>query len=813
MKHLVLFLITIPCLFVRPAQSHAQSGLRVTGHLIDSTTRDSLPFITINLKEKGSTASKFQVSKSDGSFEFGGLTPVVYELSFSATGYVPKMIEVIMTDSLVPVKDLGQIMLSSDIKTLQEARVVAQRPIIRREVDRIAYDMQADPDSKSNSVLEMMRKVPFLSLDGNGNVLMKGSSNYRIFINGKPSGLLVNNPKDVLSSMPAVTIKSIEVITTPPLKYDAEGLAGIINLIVERKTTNGVMGSLSASGRFPQGGPGLGGSVSIKQGKFGITGYGGGNLSRLPATNLSTNRNTFTATPTHLQQNGFTESDTRTAYFGTEVSFEADTLNLLTASFNIYANKNDGNTMQNSNLSSDATLLEQYTFDNDFLNKGDGMDAGINYQRGFRRDKNKLLTFSYNYRNNNADQLNNVFFTDKVFFDDPGYRQTNDSRASEQTGQIDYIQQRKSLVIEAGLKGIFRVNKSDYKYYSRDTNNDELHLDPTRSNIFNNIQNVYGAYNSYTYSKNAWTIKGGVRLEQTIIDADFISTSTQVHQKYLHAIPSVALSYRLPANSGLNFGFSRRIKRPGIQKLNPFVDRSVPNFETTGNPNLRPSLVNNFVLGYGRSKKLDLNIGLGYSFFDNLDFRVANFDPGRNVTTVRFENIGKGNAYVLDLNLKYPFTRKWDASLNSNLTYIDMEGGRGDTYMDVAQLLYNINFFTGFRFEKAWRITANMSIIGPGVLSLQSESNALINSSFTVAKELMQGRLSLSGTIANPFTKYRNNRVETTGNDFFETNITREYFRSFGFNINFRIGQLKENIKKNKRGINNNDLSNSKGGL
>jgi len=701
---------------------------------------------------------------------------------------------------------------TQQVKTLREVNVRAKKPVIRQEADRIIYDLQADPDSRSKSVLEMMRKVPFLSLDASNNILLKGNSSYKIFINGKPSGMLTHNPKEVLGSMPASSIKEIEVITTPPSKYDAEGLAGIINIILVKKTTDGVNGVINLSEKFPQGGPGLGGSIAARQGSLGIAAFGGGNINNTPAINIDNYRNTTGDKPTTLVQQGRDKSDGYTAYLGTEISYEIDSLHLIFASFSTNVNQTDAANNRRSALTSPAELIEGYDFINDSRSKSYSIDAGINYQLGFKADKNRLLTFSYSYKNNNNDLTNNVVISNKVNYTLPSYRQLNDGNASEQTAQIDYVHPLKNLLIEAGVKGIFRGNKSDYQHYCLDEISQLFKLDSSASNLFDNHQNVLSIYNSYNFVLKRWSVKAGLRLEQTITDVDFVSTGSKVHQRFLHLIPAVAIGYSINNSNSLSFGFTRRIKRPGIHKLNPYVNRANPNYESTGNPELAPSLMNNLTLGYGKSGKFNINVGLGYSFFNNLDLGITTFDSTRNVMVSTFANVGKGDAILGFISLGYPVTKNWNLGLNTNLTYVKLQGASEGTTMTVNSLLYNINLSSSYKFDKGWRFAANVTAIGPNIVSLQAISNRLYTSSFSLSKELLEGNMALSATVNNPFSTYRNNRIATTGHGFDESTISREYFRNFSLRADIRLGQLKGGIKKNKRGINNNDVSN-KGGL
>lgn len=809
----IALVLTICCQPVNVAGQASPPALQVTGTIADSASRSPLPYITVILKKSGNQPPKVAVSGTDGRFTFSGVEPLSYQLSITAVNYNNHALTLDLTDTTARNKDLGTFYITQRTKNLKEVNVVADKPVIRQEADRIIYDLQADPESRSKSVLDMMRKVPFLSVDAGNNILLKGNSSYRIFINGKPSGMLTNNPKEVLSSMPASTIKGIEVITTPPSKYDAEGLAGIINILLVKKTIDGINGTINLSEKFPQGGPGLGASVAVKQGRLALSAFGGGNLNNTPAINIDNYRNTTGAKPTNLVQKGQSETDNRTGYIGMEISYEIDTLNLLFASFNTYMNRTDGNNTRNSALTGEGSLLEGYSFTNDSRNKGKGIDAGINYQRGFKADKNRLITFSYSYKNNDNDLLNNVVIDKRVNYTVPTYRQANDGQASEQTVQVDYLHPLKNLVIEAGAKGIFRVNKSDYQYYYMDELNKLFELDSSASNRFKNNQNVFSVYNSYNFAIKNWAVKAGLRLEQTLTDVDFISVNTKVHQRFLHLIPAVAVGYKIDNDNSLNFGFSRRIKRPGIYKLNPYVNRSNPNYETTGNPNLEPSLMNNLTLGYSKSGKFNINVGLGYSFFNNLDLAITTFDSARNVTVSTFANVGKGDGIIGDINLGYPVTKNWNLGLNTNLTYIKVRGESGGAIMRVNRLLYNISLTSSHKFDKGWRFVANVTAIGPNIVSLQAISNRVYTSSFTLSKELMQGNMALSAAVSNPFSTYRNNRVETTGSNFYELNISREYFRNFSLSADIRLGKLKGGVRKTKRGINNNDLSNSKGGL
>ncbi|MDB5150473.1 MAG: hypothetical protein JWQ57_4493, partial [Mucilaginibacter sp.] len=660
----------IAVLITHNLNSYGQTPVQVKGIIADSVTKTSLPLITVRLKNAANETVMVAVTKDDGSFSFASVQPSNYSLLINAIGYSSKTIALDVTHQQKTL-ELKPVYLSDVMTNLKEVTITAEKPIIRQKADRIIYDMKADPESKGNNVLNMMRKIPYLSLDGDDNLLMKGNSSFKVLINGKPTGSLESNLKAVLKSIPASTIERIEVITTPPSKYDAEGLAGIINIITSKKINDGINGSLNINESLPTGGPGVGASVTAKKGQFGISAFGGASINNAPQTTNS--RKTVDTAGTVLAQNGYQRSNNKTAYFGTELSLQIDTLNLLTAQFNYNGSRATDHNGQASLLTGN-NQLEQYTFQNNNKATSQGIDAGINYELGFKGVKNRLLTFSYMFSANNNNKNGGVQFFDRINFPTPDFQQSDKQKFKEHTVQVDFVTPVNKVMIEAGLKAIFRNNSSDFSYRSLNDSTGQYQLDAAQSNAFVNTQNVFSAYNSYQLTLNSWNINAGVRVEETVIRANFMSTASVADQNYFNVVPSVSVSKRFKDESSISFGFSQRIRRPGINRLNPYVDRSNPNYEVTGNPNLRPVLLNDIQFGYGSNKKLSVNIGLDYSFMNNLDLQVVNFDRATQVTQITYANTGKASSAGVNFNLSYPVTQIYNASLNGNMMYLWLQG-------------------------------------------------------------------------------------------------------------------------------------------
>lgn len=799
--------IVLFSLFVHAATAQRQMvTYSVNGTVQDSANSKALDFITVNLMKDANTSVKVDYTKADGSFVLKTSEKGKYTLVVIGVGYKILKVPVDLTDSLHAAIDLGRLALTPAVLGLKEVVVTATKPIVNQEVDRITYDLQADPESKVNNVLEMMRKVPLLSLDGDNNLFMKGNSDFKILINGKPSSMMERSYKDVLRSMPASSIERIEVITSPPAKYDAEGLAGIINIITNKKVDNGYNGSLNISERFRVGGPGLGGSVAAKMGKFGISAFGGANIYNNPQTRNRADRSTFgNAATTFLDLSGTNRTKNRNGYIGLEMSYEVDSLNLISTQLNLNGGRSEGYQTQVSSLSGGNSVLQGFRLKGENDGNGRGVDVSLNYQKGFKADKNRLLTLSYRVFSFENNQKGDLDISDRVDYALPDYRQNNDQRFSEQTFQIDYIHPWKKLTIEAGVKGILRNNNSDFQYLTGDEETGQYVVETHMSNKFRNTQNVYGAYNTYQYNFKKWSVKAGARIEQTVIDADFITTESQIKRNYFNVIPSISVSRKLKDNRGINIAYTQRIQRPGIYQLNPFVDRSNPNFERTGNPELRPALVNDVQLGFNSSKKVSLNINLGYNFFRDLFFPVSVYDPVTKITRTSFGNTGTAKLPSMNLNINYPITKKWNVSLNGRMAYGMVRGEVNGILIRNEGLMYFGSLASSYKLEKNWRVSANLNANGPSV-QFQGTSNAMVSSSFSISKDLVKDKVTFSASANNPFNKYRTYYNETFGPDFRQNTYRYDYFRSFNLSLNYKFGKLKEAIKKNKRGIRNDDV-------
>ncbi len=809
-KHLLatIFTVLVIC-FAALSQTNPPATVTLTGTVVDSLKKQPLAYVTVALTDAATNQPvKSTFTKDDGSFTLSGIAVKPYKLNLIFVGYSPKVINLTNPSQK---NNLGQLLMSVASNQLKEVTITHVKPLMKREVDRISYDVQADPENKVITVLDMMRRVPLLSVDAMDNIKLQGNTNYKILINGKPSALIARNPADVFRSMPASNIQKIEVITTPPAKYDAEGLAGIINIITKKDIEQGYNGSINT--RYSNiWGPGVNLNLTVKQGKFGIGGYAGYNKRNRVSTGFSNINQSSTTIDTNapnyeysdLRQSGTNSNTGRYAYATTEATYEADSLNLLTGTFEYYGGKGIADRDLLSNLTStNAASSNSYRSYNNTENKDNGFGAGLNYQLGFKRNKEQLLTSSYKYNYSGNNQFNDIEFVQRVNYNNPNYRQYNTSGSKEHTLQLDYVQPQKKWNIEAGAKAIFRNNFSD-SYNELLTSAGQYVTDPTQINNFDYQQNVYSLYNSYQLKFNdKWVAKGGLRLEHTTVNAN-----AAIDQRYSNLIPSISIQ-RTFKSSSLNLAYTDRIQRPGIWQLNPFVNSQNPNLINVGNPDLQAVVSHGIELNYSNFKKGSINVGLNYKFANNTVENITVIDPATAVSVSTFQNVGANKRLGIDFNVNYPlFNNKFNFNLNSQLVRVWLKGY-------VNNVLYNTRGFQGhtfagtsYKFDNGYRLGLNFDFDSRYVL-LQGRDNYWLGYAASASKEFWDKKATFSVYLNTPFQKFRtiDNTIRTPTS--YQLTLNDMFARNINVSFNYKFGKLNSELKKNKRGISNDDIGGS----
>ncbi len=812
MKEKLFFLCLVLCLSLPVvSQTSATRSFTIKGQVVDSLTNETVPYATLRivLANAPQQPVKLLASDDDGKFETSLNAPGKYLLFSQFVGKVssPKAFTVAETDKTV---ELGQVNMADDTKQLSEVSVTAQKPLVKIEIDKITYSLEDDPEAKTNNTLDMLRKVPMVTVDGEDKIQLKGSTNYKIYMNGKPSNLLSNNPSDVLKSMPASSVKNIEVITDPGSKYDAEGIGGIINIITVSNAMQGYTGTVRANvntmGFY-------GGNVylSSKIGKLGLTAMYNYNYRDMDWNSSSSERvNLMNGKEKYLYQDGRSKYSGPFQYGYLEASYEIDTLNLINVGANLFNGKSKNKSEYDVSMF-DSVMGPVYTYDRNSTTKGTygSTDVNVDYQHSTSK-KDELLTVSYRYSHSpdGNESYSEIFNTVNYPYTTSRETTDNDAWTDEHTGQVDYTTPLfDKQTLEVGAKYIFRQSNSETVRMTFLDSPDTGSAGVGTTNDFSHTQHIYSGYLGYVVKFTKVSLKAGVRAEGTDLNAEFKQTPEQnFSNNYFDVVPNATVSYQLNMSSQMRLGYNMRIQRPGIWYLNPYVNDVDPQNISYGNPNLDSEKSHNVNFNYSMfTRKFNFNASLSYTFVDNSIQSYTFIDPKLpNVTQRTYGNIGteqRTGMFVYGSWNPVPWFR---FNLNGGLNYTDIQS---NNELDLKASGWQGNVFAGAQFNlpKDFRINANGGYYSPWIM-LQGEQSSMYFTGISASKDFLKSKkLTVQVGFQEPFRKDRKYEMTTTDPSFISHSTNYNTARSLNISVSYRFGTLKEQIKKVQRGISNDD--------
>ncbi|OOQ60197.1 outer membrane beta-barrel family protein [Mucilaginibacter pedocola] len=795
---------------------------KINGKVTDAATKLPVDYATIAVYKQGAT-SPFNGMSTDakGTFSIDNIPAGDYKVTVDFIGYKRTTIDHVTVTDGTGTPALANILLEPLQTQLKGVTITAKAPIIENRIDKMVYNAANDLTAQGGVALDVLKKVPQISVDIDGNVELQGNANVRFLINGKPSSIFGASLADALQAIPASQIKSIEVITSPGAKYDAAGTGGIVNIILKDSKVEGINGSvnLSAGTRFENGSFNL----NARKGNFGVNAFFSGN-AQLKTTGLNRNFRSSTDSQgnlTNLTQSG-NNTQTRSGYqSGLSFNWSISPKDELTATigFNHFGNHNSGLSNQDEQRfmadgSTISQLLSQRTSDSRF--KVNATDISIGYKKQFKTEGQELdVLYTTSYGKNTFSYFNQQQYLTGGY-PTSGSQSNNPGNDRETNISIDYVQPfSKKFTLETGAKVVLQSIKN---VVNTDTllNNGSFvdNLDQTYG--FNYKRQVYAGYLSVSTSlfKEFLDVKAGFRDEYTNTSADFPGV---VIPGYNTIVPSLTLSHKLSATQTIKASYSYRVERPDYGDLNPFFNISDPHNISTGNPNLKPEKSHGIEMGYNRSFDSGGNIYIGSFYRHNIDDiqqYTTPFDSldvnGRvypNVLLNQRSNIGTQTSIGGNLSGSLPIGK---LNLRTNMFFVS----RTNTNPGIAKV-------TGF----AYRINLNASYQFPH--DLMAEAFANYNSSqknlqgtrphfffynIAVRKQFMNKKASIGFVTANPFNRYITQQGTTYGTNFNQVNIRQMPLRSFGITLSYKFGKLEFSKKDKDKGEDNNNMPQGDGG-
>jgi len=801
----VLALVLISTL---PTQAQTVASYTIKGLVVDSANAQPEPYATIRLYQAGKHKHPIATGVADeqGVFSLTCTQAGRYTLEAAALskGFCSRDF-VLAEEKQVDLGRLALFISESDLKT---AVVTAKAPLVKATGDRINYAVKDDPESKTQSLLDMLRKVPLVTVDGQDKITVNGSGSFKVYVNGQPNKLMSSNPGEIFKSYPASAVKSVEVITNPGAKYDAEGVSGILNIIMQTQdNTNGY--TLTPGIRASQRGINESLFAMVKQGKLTLSGNLNLFQSKSIPTDLLIERKTISAPGYLLFHNEGTATQRSHGNMGSlEASYEFDAHNLLSVSSNWWGfRQNQDVTGETRLLKDGVTYLGGNHRSGTLKNGMDNIEIGVDYQHAFKHPQQKL-TLSYHYSNGKTTADNFYWFHQVVNQAGLLDQLTKGTMKSpEHTGQIDFTTTLSaSQTLSTGVKYIVRRNVSDFDELTRPSETSTpLTPDPSRSSHYRHNNNIGAAYGEWAYQRDALALRLGLRFETSRIEVKYPDGSKPSFSKTLNdLVPSVSASWNLSPTQIIKANYNLRINRPSIDALSPYVARNFPGMLSYGNPNLTSTRWHNFELGYNRfGRVLTLMASLKYTTTTNEMSNYSFFD-GRLLNST-YGNRTHAKIGTFNLNVMWNATKTTRLNVNAALNY--------DDYKSYASGEHNHGYsgsvFANLTQDLWWKL--KLGVVGGyfrGRYTLQGSQPTFHFNSLSLTRSFLKDdRLTVTLVGANLFFPQIKMTNRIGGKDF--TNIQRFTMHKnmvFAVGATWRIGHLKAAVKKADHTISNQDV-------
>ena len=807
--------IMLVIIFGLPMAAAAQKAV-VKGILLDSLTLEGEPYATIRVYKAKKTDKPvaMSVTDMDGRFEQEVSGKGDFEMLISSVGKTNVTIPFTLKGG--ETINLGNVYIKDDVQTLKGVEVVAQRPLVKMEVDKMTYNTEDDVDSKSSSVLEMLRKVPMVTVDGNDNITVNGSSSFQVFVDGKPNAMITSNPSTILKNMPASSIKNIEVITNPGVKYDAEGVGGVLNLITTKVDGSGsgigdgYNGTLR--GTYGNKGGAVGAYFSMQKNKFSMTLNGNIMKSKMKDTEAIVDREQYeTSGTSYLSSSSNGDIDATIKMLNVSLGYEIDSLRTVSASFGLMGLDNDSDYGSSTSMWG-GSYGDGFGYSSQSISKSDNysINASVDYQRSFANVKDRMLTLSYRYSSSPKKTKAYSLFDDNSlssYLDLTDRFSDSDNNTSEHTFQADFTTPIvEGHLLSVGAKYISRNNHSDSDYFL-DEDGEYVYSESNSLNYKHN-NSILAGYAEYDGKFGKFGLKGGLRYEHTWQDVKYeTGQGEDFSLDYGNLVPSVNLSYMISQSQNIGVTYNMRISRPGITYLNPYVDRTDPTSLTYGNTDLESEEAHNISLVYNLfTPKWILNLTLRQSICDNAIESYSFYED--NILNTTYGNIVKNRQTGLNAYVNWNAGAKTRIYMNGGVSYTDL---RSET-LDMKNNGWKANIMLGAQQTLPCKFRLSLNFIGSTKSqTLQGWSSGMDMLMATLSRSFLKDdRLNVSVMGVTPLSGSNLEfKSKTAGSDFVSYTTTSIPLRTVSLSVSWTFGKQHKS-KTTKKTIQNTDVKDIK---
>ena len=803
MKYFLLIIILFGLNQILTAQERKTfTKYEVSGTIAEKNTNQGLEFATVIFKHKSIEKVFGGLTDKNGKFKFR-VPSGLYTVNVEFISFKKITLKNIKVDQNL---DLDTLFLEEDAEALDEVEIIAEKSTVEIRLDKKIYNIGKDMTVKGGTASDVLDNVPSVTVDADGVVSLRGNESVRILINGKPSGLVGLNDTEALRQFPAEMIKQVEVITSPSSRYDAEGTAGIINIILRQDKAFGFNGSVTANTGIPTT---FGFSTNLnyrlkKVNFFANVGYS----NRKSPGNAYTLTEYFSPDVTNPFLEEFRSMDRNRKNLNTNLGLEyfITEKSSITASF-LFRDSNGRNITTNNSNELDANSILQNSslrIENEDRT-GKVNQYALNYAQNFKKSGHKLmLDFQYQNNSNHEKSLITNEETYPLEFDQLSEKIDSDEKEERLLFQGDYVLPiGEDQQFEVGFRSNMKNQTTDYKFFNEDLNGDFI-LNEKVSNIFIYDENIHALYGQYGQKFGKISTLFGLRMEITDI---FINSKSAINEdlstdnNYTNFFPTINLAYEFSETQNITLGYSRRIRRPRGFFINPFPSQSSKTSIFQGNPFLDPSISNSLDLGYYKKwSQLGFNTSIYYNHGTDV-FQFIREDTGETtddgIPIIRWTpiNLSTEDRFGYEFSLNYTPIKGWRFNGSFNIYNSTIEG-----------------FHDGIDFgsnNTSWFTRMSAKIILPAKIdwqttfmyrgpreNAQSKREGSFTTNLAFSKDVLKGNGTVSLNVSDLFNSRKRRAVTST--ETFES-YSEFQWRERNFRLTFAY-RFKQKKKRERRG-------------
>jgi len=797
-KSIYTFILSILVTYV------TAQNVNLTGKITDNENVP-LEYVTVSVQEPGTYAELFGgITDNTGKFTVE-VTPGEYLLYLESFGGSTYEQPITVTGNL----DVGTIKLGeSSIVSLEGANIVASNDAYKIELDKKVYDLSQDPLAKGSSMSDALQNVPSVQVDGEGNVSLRGNENVRILIDGKPSSMVgISDPAQALQNLPADAVQRIEVVTNPSARYEAEGTAGIINIILKKGKLQGMNGSVSVFGAIPEA-AGASANINYRTGKWNLFTTLGYRYQQRDRENKSFTTRYTNDIPRYEDMFGESTRVNNGYNLNLGTEYYLDDNNTFTISGNYRNGKNENNSsivynQFDSNYSPTGTSVRTED-ENEEDHSG---EINFNFKHEFNEPGHE---FTVDARGSYSKEKENAFLRETGNDVNSTERSFNSERQRRVTISADYVYPfGEKGRFELGARGEMEGTLTHFEVDSLSGNNWIEKTDFANSTDY--LQNVYAAYAQYGNAFGKFSFFAGLRMENSDITVHSILNQSKTKKNYVDFFPSLFLNYEFESEDQLQASYSRRVRRPRGWDLIPFTSYSNNRLIFMGNPDLDPQYTDAYELSYiTKIGKLMITPNVYYSHTtDNIQRYQSTLDDMTLVT--KPINIGTEQRYGGDLTFTYRPWKWWNIMGNVNVFGYKTEGELTETTTnpDTGDIMTRTTSFDGEgtswfgRLSSTFTLPANFTaqlagFYRGGQKTAQMDRKPMYSLDFSLSKDLFNDRATITLNVRDVLDS-RGFDVDSWGDDFAIHSENRWGVRTFNLNVTYRFNQSKRDQKRQER--------------